>query len=200
MSGGEPTVALSPIADPVERAATINTWILRYAVLTAALGAFPIPGLSIATDLTVIALQLKMIRDLGAYWGHTIDRQGAKTILYGVGLGTGARLAISNLAKLLPGWGSVVGATTSFASTYALGKVIDRLLASGEVPTAETSSALRPAFRRAEEAARSVYADQEDVIIQSQRHNKAVIDALHADFASGAITREELDAKLLDLV
>jgi len=202
--GGEPPVKIVKIDDPVERSAAVNKWILRYAVLSAALGAFPIPGLAIATDLAVIALQLKMIRDLGAYWGHVVDRQAAKTILYGLGLGTGARLAIANLAKLLPGWGSVVGATTSFASTYALGKVIEKVFGEGgDKPlTADAASAaadLKTDFKKAEEEARLVYADQRDVIIESQRHNRKAIDELTAALKSGQITQDEFDTKIAEL-
>src|SRR5690606_32392608 len=47
--GGEPPVKLAAIADPAARSAEVSKWILRYSVLAAALGAFPIPGLAIAT-------------------------------------------------------------------------------------------------------------------------------------------------------
>jgi uncharacterized protein (DUF697 family)/tellurite resistance protein len=198
--GGEPPVKIVKIEDPVERSAAVSKWILRYSVLTAVLGAFPIPGLAIATDLAVIALQVKMIRDLGGYWGHVVDRQAAKTILYGVGLGTGARLAIANLAKLLPGWGSVVGATTSFASTYALGKVIEKVFAGGQQTiTKEESDLLKTDFKKAEDEARLLYADQKDVIIESQRHNRKAIDALTAALKDGQITQDEFDAKIAEL-
>lgn len=198
--GGEPPVKIQKIEDPAERSAVVNKWIVRYSVLTAVLGAFPIPGIAIATDLAVIALQLKMIRDVGAYWGHVVDRQAAKTILYGVGLGTGARLAIANLAKFLPWWGSVVGATTSFASTYALGKVIEKVFADGQrTITPEQTEDLKQDFKKAEEEARLVYADQKDVIIESQRHNKAALDALTADLKAGKISQDEFDAKVAEL-
>src|SRR6476659_6355828 len=98
-----------------------------------------------------------MVRDIGQYWGHPLDRSAAKTMLYGMGLGTGARLAVNNLAKLLPGWGSAVGATTSFASTFALGKVIDKMFASGKGP--DESDRLRAEFKTAEQEARGVYTD-----------------------------------------
>jgi uncharacterized protein (DUF697 family) len=145
----------------------------------------------------VVALQLKMVRDIGALWGHSVDRQAAKSMLYSVGLGTGARLAIANLAKLLPGWGSVVGATTSFASTYALGKVIDKLFASGK--DLESTANLQKEFRAAEEEARAVYAGHKDIIIQSQRSNQAAFDALTADLKAGKITQEEFDARVVEL-
>jgi uncharacterized protein (DUF697 family)/uncharacterized tellurite resistance protein B-like protein len=197
--GGAVSSTLAFIADEAERAKVVENRMRRYAILSAALGAFPIPGLAIATDLAVIALQLKMIVDIGAAWGHRVDRPAAKSLLYGVGLGTGARLAVNNLAKLFPGWGSVVGATTSFASTYALGRVTNQLfaVAGGDVAKAEQ---LRNDYKMAERAARAVYDGHADVIIQSQRDNQLALEALTAARKSGAITQEEFDAKVAALV
>jgi uncharacterized protein (DUF697 family)/uncharacterized tellurite resistance protein B-like protein len=191
-----PPSKLPPIDDAQKRATEIETRIRRYSVMSAVLGAFPIPGLAIATDLAVIALQLKMISDIGAFWGRVVDKQGAKSLLYGVGLGTGARLAVNNLAKLLPGWGSVIGATTSFVSTFALGTVMDKYFASNAQPTRD---GLRANFKAAEEAARAVYADQADVVIQSQRAHKATLETLTADLRDGRLTQDEFDHLVADL-
>lgn len=196
-SGGDGlTIGTRPISDPALRHQEAQAKILRYSVLTAALGAFPIPGLAIATDLAVVALQVKMIRDLGGFWGHTVDMAAAKSMLYGVGLGTGVRLALANLAKLVPGWGSVLGATTSFISTYALGQVTEKVFESGR---AADAAAMRESFRAAEEEAKAVYAGHEDVIIQSTRANKAAIEGLSADLKSGKITQAEFDQGVADL-
>lgn len=200
-TGGD-TRPFSPpaaITDAGERSAEVKKRALRYAVLTAALGAFPIPGVAIATDLAVVAVQLKMIRDVGALWGHDVDKDAAKSLLYGVGLGTGARLAVNNLAKLLPGWGSVIGATTSFVSTYALATVIDKLFAEGVDPTKAKPSDLRPRFKAAEDIARSVYADHEEVVIASMRLNHGTFDLLSQQLSEGLITQEEFDARVAAL-
>src|SRR6185503_12714221 len=72
-SEAKDTVSLSritPIADPAKRKKEIDQDILKYSIMAAALGAFPIPGVAIATDLCVIALQAKMFRDVGQYWGR----------------------------------------------------------------------------------------------------------------------------------
>lgn len=199
--GGE-AMSLSPIApitDAAERNAEVKKRALRYAVLTAALGAFPIPGLAIATDLAVVGVQLKMIRDVGALWGHTVNKEAAKSLLYGVGLGTGARLAVNNLAKLLPGWGSVIGATTSFVSTYALANVIDKLFADGIDVTKAKPSDLKPRFKVAEDIAKGVYADHEEVVIASMRMNHSTFDQLSHQLSEGLITQEEFDAKVAAL-
>jgi uncharacterized protein (DUF697 family)/tellurite resistance protein len=198
-SGGDTPPRVSRIDDPALRTQEVNKRVLQYAVLTAALGAFPIPGLAIATDLAVIAVQAKMISEVGALWGHSVDRKASKSILYGVGLGTGARLAVNNLAKLLPGWGSVIGATTSFASTYALGAVIEKVFSSWQTAESVDPEALLAQFKKAEEQAKALYADQKDVIIQSQRQHKETLAALTADLRSGKITQEQFDTRIIEL-
>jgi uncharacterized protein (DUF697 family)/uncharacterized tellurite resistance protein B-like protein len=194
--GVAPKRRVSKIDDEFRRTTEIESRITRYAVLSGVLGAFPIPGIAIATDLAVIGLQISMISDIGAMFGHTVDRKAAKSLLYGVGLGTGARLAVNNLAKLLPGWGSVVGATTSFVSTFALGKVIEQVYASGGVATKES---LRTQFKEAEQSARDVYANQKDVIIQSQRTHQLALDGLTADLKAGKISQAEFDERVTEL-
>jgi uncharacterized protein (DUF697 family)/uncharacterized tellurite resistance protein B-like protein len=200
--GGDGLSGMPRIDDPEERAKVVESRIRRHAILSAALGAFPIPGLSIATDLAVVGLQLKMISEIGGCWGHRIDRAGAKSLLYGVGLGTGARLAVNGLAKLVPVWGALVGATTSFVSTFALGRVMNQFFAAATPgqPQAAAVDQLRSEYKRAEEAARSVYSGHADVIIQSQRENKASLDAMTAALKAGEITQDEFDAQVATLV
>lgn len=191
---------IHPIEDPAERASAIEGRVFRYACLATALGAFPIPGLAIATDLAVVALQLKMIRDVGAYHGNRVDRASAKSLLYGVGLGTGARLAIANLAKLVPGWGSIVGATSSFVSTYALGKVIASYFEGGVASSRKGADTLRQRFLATEAEARSVYADKADVIIQSQRADQLALTRLTQARNAGDLTQDEFESKVAALV
>jgi len=182
-----------PIDDTEQRAAHVKKEILKYAALTAVLGAFPIPGLAIATDLGVIALQVKMVRDIGQYWGHPLDRSAAKTMLYGMGLGTGARLAVNNLAKLLPGWGSAVGATTSFASTFALGKVIEKYFAAdAKIDLA----VLKSDFKAAEKEGKATYVEHKDEVDAQGVESKQTLDQLTADLNAGKITQGEMEQRL----
>jgi uncharacterized protein (DUF697 family)/uncharacterized tellurite resistance protein B-like protein len=184
------------IEDAAARAAHVKRETLKYAALTAVLGAFPIPGLAIATDLGVIALQVKMVRDIAQYWGHSLDREAAKSMLYGMGLGTGARLAVNNLAKLLPGWGSAVGATTSFASTYALGKVIDKFFAAG---AKGNLAALKSEFKSAEKEGKATYAEHKDEVAAQGEAAKTTLAALTADLNAGTITQAEMELRLAEM-
>ena len=184
------------IPDAEQRSNHVKKEILKYAALTAVLGAFPIPGLAIATDLGVIALQVKMVRDIAQYWGHPLDRNAAKSMLYGMGLGTGARLAVNNLAKLLPGWGSAVGATTSFASTYALGKVIEKFFAAD---AKLEISVLKNDFKAAEKEGKATYAEHKDEVAAQGAASKETLDKLTADLNAGKITQAELEQRLADM-
>jgi uncharacterized protein (DUF697 family)/uncharacterized tellurite resistance protein B-like protein len=196
-----PTPSLPPkdgglvkIEDPEERKKKVRSLILKYGGITAALGAFPIPGLAIATDLGVIAIQIKMIRDIGAYWGHKVDRNAAKSMLYGLGLGTGARLAVNNLAKLLPVWGSAIGAASSFASTYALGKVIEKFFAADDAKA--DIGALASDFKDAEREGKKAYASEKDALGAS---TKDALAKLTDELKDGKITQAEFDQRLAEL-
>jgi uncharacterized protein (DUF697 family)/tellurite resistance protein len=185
------------IKDGALRSSEVHATAIKYGAVAAALGAFPVPGLAIATDLGVIALQVKMIHDIAAMWGHPLDTAGAKSLLYAAGLGTGARLAISNLAKIVPGWGSVLGATTAFVSTYTLAKVIDTYFAEGDKAAPEQ---LRARFLATEAEARKVYADHGDVIIQSQRSAEATLASLTKELEEGRISRTDFEERVSRLV
>jgi uncharacterized tellurite resistance protein B-like protein len=78
---------IKKIDDPATRAKEVRNDILKYSAFTAILGAFPLP---VVGEIAVLGIQLKMIRDIGQYWGHTVDKNAAKSMLYGLGLGTGA--------------------------------------------------------------------------------------------------------------
>jgi uncharacterized protein (DUF697 family)/uncharacterized tellurite resistance protein B-like protein len=184
---------IQAVTDPEKRAKEVRNDILKYSAFTAILGAFPLP---VVGEIAVLGIQLKMIRDIGQYWGHTVDKNAAKSMLYGLGLGTGARMAVNSLAKLVPGWGSAVGATTSFAATFALGKVMEKFFAEdakGDV------AALKTFFKSAEKEGKAAYAEQKDDIAKKQSDNKAALEQLSADLKDGKITQEDFDKRLASL-
>jgi uncharacterized protein (DUF697 family)/tellurite resistance protein len=162
-------VRAQSILDPEKRTAAVKKHVLRYAAVSAALGAFPVPGLAIATDLAVVALQVKMVRDIGRYYGHDVDPKSARSMLYTLGLGTGARLAVANLAKLLPGWGIAVGGASSFASTYALGKILERYFGDLGAGTKTDLGSLAKDMKAAEKEGKAAFAEQKDAIAKDEK-------------------------------
>lgn len=190
------TVLLSSIPltkDPAQRTTEVKSDVTKYSVLSGALGSFPIPGLAIATDLAVVAMQIKLVRDIGQRYGHKVDKQAALSLLGGLGLGTGARIAVSNLAKLVPGWGSVVGGTSSFASTWALGKVADKYFSSGmSVPMAT----LQSEFKGAQGESRAAYDAHKDAVDSKRKMNLEALSALGADLKAKKITQQEYSTRV----
>lgn len=183
---------IAEVVDPERRAAEIREDTLKYSILAAALGAFPIPGLAIATDLAVTALQTKLVRDIGQYFGKKIDKKGAAELLAGAGVGMGLRIALNNLAKFVPGWGSAVGAASSFVSTFALGTVATRYFESGGTD----ASTLPDEMERAKKEAKATYADQKSAVAEKQAQTKAQLEALGKELADGKITTAEYEKRV----
>jgi uncharacterized protein (DUF697 family) len=187
---------IQPITDAAKRSKEVDSDVIKYSVMSAVLGSFPVPGVAIATDMGVVALQVKMVRDIGQYWGHKLDRAAATSLLGGLGLGTGMRIAVTNLAKLVPGWGSVVGGTASFASTWALGKVARKYFESGMKADV---AGLKTEFQSAEKEGRAVFAKHETEIESKRKATTERLEAMQADLESGKITRADYEVRLANL-
>ncbi|NUO49767.1 MAG: hypothetical protein HOV80_13005 [Polyangiaceae bacterium] len=187
---------IAEVVDPERRAIEIREDTLKYSLLSAALGAFPIPGLAIATDLAVTALQTKLVRDVAQYYGKKLDKKQAAELLAGAGLGMGLRIALSNLAKLVPGWGSAVGAAGAFVSTYALGIVASRYFESG----GKDASLLREQLAAAKKDAKEMYSQQKAAVAAKQAETKARLDQLGQELKDGKITKAEYEKQVEALV
>ncbi len=187
---------IDPITDPAKRQKEIDQDVLKYSVLSAVLGAFPVPGVAIATDLAIIALQVKLVRDIGQYWGHKVDKAAAKTLLGGLGLGTGARIAVSNLAKLVPVWGSTFGATTAFATTWALGKVANRYFESGQK---ESVADLKKELKAKESEGKDAYAQQKDAIERKRQEAASKLTSLNEQRKAGTISQADYERQVAEL-
>lgn len=183
---------LKHIEDPDERDAVVQRETLKCAVMSAVFGAFPVPGLAIATDLAVVGFQVNLVRDIGHLWGQQVDKKSAKSLLAALGLGTGVRLAVSNLLKFLPGWGSLAGATTAFASTYAVGHVINKHFADPR----EDLTALKEDFDKAEKKGKKAYAENKDAIEEKQRLTKDSIAVLNTDRKEGKLSQAEYEDRV----
>jgi uncharacterized protein (DUF697 family)/tellurite resistance protein len=187
---------IAPIYDPESRDDEIREDTLKYAVLCAGLGAMPLPGVSVLTDLAVVALQVKLVRDIGQYWGHKVDAQAARSLVVS-GLGSvGLRVALNNLARLLPGWGSVFGAATSFASTMAVGRMANAYFASGGAASAEH---LRETYEAGLAEGRKAYeAHSANVEAVKATHGER-LTALHVDLVEGRIDHATYEREIAAL-
>jgi uncharacterized protein (DUF697 family) len=198
-SEAKDTVSLSsikPVADPKARQKEIGEDVMKYSVLSGVLGLNPIPIASIATDLAVVGIQAKMFRDIGQYWGRETGKDTVKQVMGGLGVGTVARIAVNNLLKFIPGVGSVVAASTNFASTWALGKVANQYWESGGKADMKM---LKELFVKSREEGKSEYEKHKAEIAAKERANKAALDALASEYKSGKLTQHEYERRVLEM-
>ncbi|NCJ08656.1 hypothetical protein GS597_19520 [Synechococcales cyanobacterium C] len=192
-------VKVAPIEDPEKRQQAIHNSTRNHAIVSAVLGAFPVPILSIGTDFLVLAVQISLLLDITGYWGYgqSFDRKSILELLVGSsGLGVTAFLT-RNLAKLVPGFGSVVGASTAFATTWAIGKVTDTYYAQGRQVAPE---ALRHLFKQAKQEGEAAYEANEAVITQARQKNQGAIRSLTEDLQAGKISQVEYQQRLQELL
>ena len=185
------------IDDPDQRAVEVEGATTDACFLNAVLGAFPIPGIAIAFDMLIYWNQLDLAQAIGQSWGYDRDNENLRKALFGsLGI-TGTRIAISNLAKLVPVFGMVVGATTAYASTWALGKVANEYYASGgEMDT----FSLRQAFKQAKKEGEAVYKTKADEIAAKKQAIEPQVQLLNEELKAGSITPEEYQEKLKGLL
>ncbi len=184
------------VADPAQREMEILEDILKYSVLSAVAGAMPVPGVAIVADLAVVALQAKMVHDIGQYWGHQMDMPAVRAFIGSVAGSTGLRIAVNNLARFVPGWGSAFGAATSFATTFALGQVAQRYFAAGR---ALDESELQGLFQQAKVEGRSTFERRQQDIAHAKEAHGDKLRVLAEQLADGQITRAEYDAAVAAL-
>lgn len=183
-------------ADPAKREMEILEDTIKYSVLAAVAGAMPVPGVAIVADLAVIGLQAKLVHDIGQYWGHQMDMAAIRAFLGTVAGSAGLRIAVNNLARFVPGWGSAFGAATSFATTFAIGRVASRYFEAGRgLDEAE----LRSLFEQARGEGRSVFDTQEQRIAAARAQHGQRLAELNEQLASGRLSRAEYDRQIASL-
>lgn len=181
------------IEDPAERDAKITSETRKCSIISAVLGAAPWPGLSLATDLAVVYLQVCLVRDIGAMHGREVDMKKAKGLLATAGVGTGARIAISNLAKFLPGWGSLIGATMAYASSYAVGRVFHKYFSEGG---SLDEAALKEEFAKAQAEGKKAYESDKAEAAAKEKAAKAQLAELQEDAKAGRLSHEDIGERI----
>lgn len=182
--------------DPARRDLEITEDILKYSVLAAVAGAMPVPGVAIVADLAVVALQAKLVHDIGLYWGHVMDGPQIRAFMASVAGSTMLRIGVTNLARFVPGWGSAFGAASAFATTYAIGRVAQGYFAGGRELNLEE---LRSLYTAAHAEGHTRYDAEKDRVTTAEvRHGKRLAE-LNEKLATGALSRAEYDRAIHDL-
>jgi uncharacterized protein (DUF697 family) len=185
---------IMPVADPAKRAAEIEHDILKYAFMAAVVGATPIPVVGILADAAVVAFQLKMVRDIGLYWGHDMDNRAARSLIGTAAGGAGMQVALNNVARFVPGFGSVFAATTSFATTFAIGKVADRYFAGDR---ALSESDMKDLFRRTRAEGKVAYQERSAAIDQVRQTQAPEIEKLAKAAADKEISTRDFEERVM---
>jgi uncharacterized protein (DUF697 family) len=185
------------IDDPENRAIEVENATTDACFLNAVLGAFPIPGIAIAFDMLIYWNQIDLAQAIGQSWGYDRNQDDFRKAIFGsLGI-TGTRIAISNLAKLVPVFGMVVGATTAYASTWALGKVANEYFASGGEMDAFS---IRQTFKQAKKEGEAIYKTKADEITAKKQAIAPQVQLLNEELKAGSITPEEYQVKLKELL
>lgn len=165
--------AVTPVPDP--RSGQVDTLVLRFAVLTAAVELLP-ENLS---TLAIIPLQTKMVHSIGSVYGHRLSAASIKEFIATIGIGLTGQMLERQARKLLGGLAGRVlgglgrtaanwstGPALTFATTYAIGMVAKQYYAGGRSLSAINLKAL---YHEQFEKARSLYTRYEPQVTQTAR-------------------------------
>lgn len=172
-----------PLLEPVDTGA-IDRMVLQYAVLN---GAFDLLPAGIAV-VAIIPVQMRMVYRIGKQYGYTLDRGHIRDFLVAAGVGLAAQAAGQFGRRVLGGLtgaysgttgalaaGAMTGAATSFAATYALGRLATRYYANGR---RMKTAVLRETYRNLHADGRRLFGlHAEDVQARARTlHSGDVID------------------------
>ncbi|MGG3269857.1 GTPase [Priestia aryabhattai] len=101
-----------------EKASTANKWIVGAASSAAAIGASPIPGSDI---LPITGIQVGLMVKLAVLYDKPLTKDRAKELTIASLTGNIGKGAFRQLVKVIPGAGSIAGASIAGSMTLALG-------------------------------------------------------------------------------
>jgi uncharacterized protein (DUF697 family) len=181
---------LPAIEDEQQREKEFGRMLQTRCILAGITGAIPIPFVS---DILVVPIQVQMVYDIAALFGRKNDKKTIQLLVETFLGGAFARVGISALCKAVPIWGSVVGATTSYATTFALGKVAYAFYKSDGKKSMDS---LKQLYREEQQHGREEYAKQKDALEQAQRTHSKKLTQLAYDLQSGKISQEEYQKQI----
>jgi uncharacterized protein YjbI with pentapeptide repeats/uncharacterized protein (DUF697 family)/tellurite resistance protein len=188
---------IEAIIDPETRVAAVKTNIRLMSLMHAFSGAMPIPGFAIVTHLMIYKDQVELVQKIGRIWGYADDHKAPELnqVLFGSVGATAARVAISNVMLLIPVWGSVVGASTAFSMTWAIGELAQKFFA-GEVD--ETT--LQGEFEDAKALGQKVFQESQEAIALKQKEMAKLVQELQAGLQSGRLTQQDYMQQFRDRI
>ena len=176
------------IEDPEVRAEAVERMVQSRAIGLALL-ALPPPNL--VTESLGAFFQIRLVRAIGRMHGHAGDSDMTKALvgsLFGV---VALHAGLGALVRMVPVWGSAVGAAASYATTYGIGYAANAYFEADGVLDDE---ALKTAFRSFRTVGRESF-DKKD--LESRwAGRKTDISELSRRFLHGQISAEEVAFKV----
>ena len=182
--------------DPAKRDSEILEDTFKYSALAAVAGMTPVPGVAVVADIAVVALQGKLVHDIGQYWGHALDQKAVRGFLGAAAGSIGLRIAVNNMARFVPGWGSAFAGATSFASTYAIGRAANAWFAAGRDLSDQELSSI---FKTAQAKGREEFKQHGDDVAAARQAHADALAELNQKLAEGAIDRATFEAEVANL-
>lgn len=127
-----------------------------YSYGAAAVGASPIP---LSDIIALFPMQVAMTLHVGTIYGHgdLPTQDAAKLVSGAMGTGFVARYVLRQITKIIPGFGSAVGAVTAYAAIQAYGRAITWYFSTGmKAPREALADYFKSEYSKAEAEARKV--------------------------------------------
>lgn len=107
-----------------DKSSIANRWILAAGASSAAIGASPIPG---SDFIPLTGVQVGLMIKLSTLYDKPISKENAKEIIIATIVGNLGKTVFRQIVKVVPGAGSIIGASVAGATTVALGYAIKYL-------------------------------------------------------------------------
>ena len=173
---------------PEARRRAVERVVRRCAAVAAALGAHLVPVADLTVSVGMVGLHIRIIHDIGGAYGVVATPEDVRALIGGLGAGTGTRVALWGLSRVVPGWESVVHERAHFATTYAMGRVAERYYSRrGRANLDE----LEESFADAEREGLTVYNDNWVQIGREISAVKTRLDELALELSKGTLSAEE---------
>lgn len=188
----------APILSPADRELRVNGIISQRALYAGLFGAVPVP---LVSDVGVLIQINAVVEAIAVTWGHPMTRK-ERIAHFGAIISIAvAQGAVHSLIKMIPGWGSLAGAVsgalTSYATTYAIGRVVNYHF---EKEGKTTAAELRSVFAKSKDEAKKAYEADKDKIEAAKNEHAEEIAALTKQLETKEITVEAFDAKVSKIV
>lgn len=185
------------IVDSEARSAAVDMNIRVMSLMHAMSGAMPIPGFAIVTHLMIYKDQVELVQKIARIWGYSAEHKFEELdkAIFGTMGATAARVALSNVVLLIPVWGSVIGASTAFSMTWAIGELTKQFFASGGQLD---EASLAEQFADAKLLGQKAFEESKEFIGAKQQELGVTLEELQLRLTSGAISPQDYVAELRD--